>query len=478
MSGRSLGCLIGALLLQLACSGPGLNVPEPDEPLRFELEGSNDPPQEVPPLFRGRLRGAAALGVPWLFTGELSSYYERSVRRSEIPKSLAQRSLPLRYWRDGADLLLQPLVDLELGGVYALALEGNGLVQTLRIGKAQPDRLARVFPPLGRRKYSSALFCGVGADEPMPELLLEPGELPLRPSPRLSQWGREDCLLLNAQHQPAEPVVSPPALGSRLLEAAPWLPPPTAERIAPPCAAGMPVRGACLEIGDDRILITPQVDDQLWLVEVPAARIVPARAATRVAIAQGLEAGSSLTLQAQVLSSSSGSLGVTVDLRTASARRHVVLNEVLANPKGAEASAEWIELTNDAETPASLAGLWLEDSGGRVPLPDVALGPHEFALLVGPGFRLGPPDVLVPSGTKMIELESLGARGLSNTGESLMLVGSEGVLSRFPALPAERAGRSWARRWLDATDDDPIAFAEHGGPGASPGAANQFDDDE
>jgi len=58
-----------------------------------------------------------------------------------------------------------------------------------------------------------------------------------------------------------------------------------------------------------------------------------------------------------------------------------------------------------------------------------------------------------------------------------MLVGHEGVLSRFPALPAEHAGWSWARRSFDAADDDPTAFSTHGSPGASPGAANHFDDE-
>jgi hypothetical protein len=49
------------------------------------------------------------------------------------------------------------------------------------------------------------------------------------------------------------------------------------------------------------------------------------------------------------------------------------------------------------------------------------------------------------------------------------------VVARFPALSAPHAGRSWARRWLDSADDEPAAFGEHGGPGASPGAPNRFD---
>jgi hypothetical protein len=177
-----------------------------------------------------------------------------------------------------------------------------------------------------------------------------------------------------------------------------------------------------------------------------------------------------------VLSNSSELSDVELELHTLPARRHLVLNEVLANPAGTENRAEWVEIANDSGTPANLGGLWLEDSARRVALPDLVLAPHEFALLVAPDFRLDPLDVQAAPGTRIIELESLGARGLANSGEALMLVGAEGVLSRFPAFAAEHAGRSWARRWLDSADDDPIAFAEHGGASASPGAPNSFDD--
>jgi hypothetical protein len=84
-------------------------------------------------------------------------------------------------------------------------------------------------------------------------------------------------------------------------------------------------------------------------------------------------------------------------------------------------------------------------------------------------------DAPLATAVRRLELASLGARGLSNTGEALLLVGPEGVVSRFPAFGASRAGHSIARRSLEAADDDPNAFAEHGAPGASPGAPNTFE---
>jgi hypothetical protein len=144
---------------------------------------------------------------------------------------------------------------------------------------------------------------------------------------------------------------------------------------------------------------------------------------------------------------------------------------------GAEPDSEWVELVNDAARPVSLSELWLEDAGGAFPLPagESELGPGEHVLLVGSSFRASALDVPLAANTRLIRLPSLGARGLSNSGEPLLLVGREGVLSRFPAIAAERAGRSMARRTPATADDDPAGFAEHGEPGASPGAPNSFE---
>jgi hypothetical protein len=152
-----------------------------------------------------------------------------------------------------------------------------------------------------------------------------------------------------------------------------------------------------------------------------------------------------------------------------------VLNEVLANPAGPEPDGEWIELVNDSARPASLSGLWLEDSSGHVQLPDAVLGPGEMALIVSDRFRASGLDVPVPQSVRLLRVPSLGARGLSNQGEGLLLVGSEGVVSRFPLLAAAHAGHSLARRTLDGSDDDPAGFAEQGAVGATPGAPNVFE---
>jgi len=226
---------------------------------------------------------------------------------------------------------------------------------------------------------------------------------------------------------------------------------------------------------DDRLLVTPLTDDVLFSLSAPNVATVVAGAGERTALLRELAPRTTLELRGAALSGLGASSGIQMSITTAAARRHFVLNEVLANPLGPEPDAEWIELINDSTAFASLADVWLEDSGGHVELPDAELGPGEIALLVAESFRASALDVPLAEGVRLLRLASLGARGLGNGGEPLLLVGPEGVISRFPSLPAVHGGRSIARRTLDGADDDPRNFSEHGSPGASPGAPNSFD---
>jgi hypothetical protein len=170
---------------------------------------------------------------------------------------------------------------------------------------------------------------------------------------------------------------------------------------------------------------------------------------------------------------------IDVEIQTRSPRLHLVLNEVLANPTGAEATGEWIEIVNDGSRPAHLDGCVLDDAVEPVPLPAHELAPTEMVLLVAEGYSPDPELDLVPSlDASIVRVPRLGGNGLANTGELLRLRDGDGnVLSRFPALAAPAPGQSVARRTPDAPDGESASFGDHAPPGASPCAPNAVEGD-
>lgn len=463
---------VSLALFSLACGGPSLELPgeRPRGP-RLELVPLADT-AAAPLLFRALAVDAPA-GEPWLIRGELSSYYDRAVARSELPAALRERAVPLRFWREGADCWLQPLDWLVPDETYTLAFTGVGALESLRTSSLAQPRARRLFPPAGSAKHRVAVLCDMHAPAvDLSPLWLEPGAVPLSLSAGPGGGMMEGCVLLSAAHPLEQSAVSLPQLAESLLDPAPWLPldPPPPPRDCP----GERLYGACVEPLDDRVSVTALAEDQLWLVDGAAEPLVVGRG-ERHTLLRGLTPESEVTLTGSLLTGEAGLTPFSFTTRTSAPRAHLVLNEVLANPVGPEASGEWIELLNDASLSASLAGLWLEDSGGRVALPSVELGPGELALLVADDFAPSSGDVQIPAEVRLVRLPSVGVRGLSNSGEPLSLVGPTGVISSFPALPAPRAGRSVARRAPGAEDGAAASFAGHGGRGASPGAPNTFD---
>jgi hypothetical protein len=456
--------------LGAACADPALDVPSPQAPLTVELEPAASP-SAVPATLRARLVGVAG-ARPWLFRGELSEHHARAVRTDELPSSLLDRAVPLRFWGDAQGEVVQPLTWLDEGERYTLALAGFGIAQVWDVAADSRPRAERVFPAPGLAVYRVAVQCAASFPERLPALTLEPGAVPLRVS--LETWGGASCVTLVAERAPAEPGVLPPQWAGTLLAPGAFATPPPSPPAPVACVGGRLVLGACLEVLDDRVLVTTP-DARLWRLTNPEARAVVTSANQRTSLVSGLAAGEQVELRGSVLSADGSSRALDLRVTTAAAFRHLVLSEVLANPLGPEPGSEWIELVNDSDRVVSLARLWLEDTAGRAFLPEVELAPRETALLVNAGFHPSSLDAPLAPSARLLELTSLGARGLSNAGEALLLVGPEGVVSRFPAFGTSHAGRSIARRSFDAADDDPSAFAEHGAPGASPGAANTFD---
>jgi hypothetical protein len=464
-----------AAMSAVGCADPSLDLPGLQTSaisLTFEPVAQ---PRAVPAAFRARLERAPSQGSPWLFRGELSDHHDGAVRRGELSAALRERALPLRFWRSEAELWLQPLEWLDVGHHYTLALTGLGRVSDLTVADAGVARATRFFPPADAPKRGSTVLCAPSHEELPSSVTLEPGSVPLAILPGAFGATLAGCFTLLAERPLLQAVVAPPVLGGVLLEPFVFAPPPQPPVDGPPCVVGQPLAGACLEVEDDRVLVTAGGDDALWLLAEPLQSPLSVRAFERATLLRGLAPGSGHRLRGRAISSDGSSMPFDLTVTTQPERRHLIVNEVLANALGPEPESEWIEVVNDSERPADLLGVWLEDGSGRVPLPAARLEPGETALLVGSSFRASGLDVPLPPGARVLELPSLGQRGLSNSGEALLLVGREGVLSRFPMLAASHAGKSMARRRLDAADDSSAGFAEHGGLGASPGAHNVFD---
>lgn len=140
----------------------------------------------------------------------------------------------------------------------------------------------------------------------------------------------------------------------------------------------------------------------------------------------------------------------------------VVITEVLPNPRGLEPAQEWVELYNASGAPVALGG-WLIDDGddgvGVNVLPDVELAAGAFAVVVGARFDSSSPlDPAPAPDALLIRLEgTLGALGLANSGEKLVLRDARGVLvssyGGFLAVQGDSfAGRSIARVDVRACD--------------------------
>jgi hypothetical protein len=108
----------------------------------------------------------------------------------------------------------------------------------------------------------------------------------------------------------------------------------------------------------------------------------------------------------------------------------LVITEVLANPAGSEYTQEFVELQNLEAEPVSLAGMLIEDKTGSDVLPDLAVPAGGFALLVAATFVADDGKDPVPrDGTVMVPVSGrIGADGLSNSGEPVRLLSSNGVV--------------------------------------------------
>jgi hypothetical protein len=395
----------------------------------------------------------------------------------ELPDTLLARELDVLAWNEGDDVVVAPTQALATG-TYSLATPALGLVAEVAVDASLVPWLPRLWPPRSTEQSGGfCVFCGDGAGAVAAgPVVLDPAgiDAELRAGIGDDALFADDCVSVEpASPSAGAPELPPAVAGGVGLE--PLVLAPLDDAVAAPaCGDGERAIGpACASIDDDRVVLRAPDEPSLWVIEAPALLLGVAQPGASLVV-HGFEPEVPMPFRASAFDRNGTRTLVDESVTGATRRSHLVINEVLANPRGPESASEWIELVNDGAAAAELSGLELRDSGGGVSLPAGELAPGEFVLLAAANFALDPElDVPLSPGTRVVTLPKLGQAGLANGGELLRLLDADGVVvSRFPALAASEPGVSMARRTPDAPDDDAGAFGAHAPPGASPGAPN------
>jgi hypothetical protein len=201
------------------------------------------------------------------------------------------------------------------------------------------------------------------------------------------------------------------------------------------------VDALCMRVEREHWVVRGNLD-QSALITLTALSDGAARSTAGLSHANGFElqlAASNLralSVRAENLAGQARDLSLTID--PPPALPALVIDEVMADPRGKEPAQEWIELLNSDLTPVSLMGFSLstdESERGRAITLPVVLAPSERVLLVGPEFDARDvSDGDLPASLRRVPLA--GSLSLANAGGVLMLRDAGGrrvAAARYPA---------------------------------------------
>jgi hypothetical protein len=352
------------------------------------------------------------------------------------------------------------------------------LIGVARVTETPVPLLVRRFPGGESPAFPRVVVCGETPPTPPLEAWLEPGHLSLAVLPgALGDAAFGDCLTLEVESDVAEGAYALPAsLGGVSIDPTPLLVGPVEPSSPATCSEDeSEFLDGCVRVLDDRAMVRAPEAATLWTLKTGVTALLATPEPGGSFLLPGLAPNTSHSLAVGLLDTAGQQQHADIDIVTGAPRPHIVINEVLANPLGAEPAQEWIEIYNDGASAVELAGFVLSDSAGPSTLPAHLLAPGAFVILAREDFAKDDgSDVPIPAGVTVLGLGTLGKNGLTNSGERLELRTPLGELtSVFPAAPKPKPGISVARRAPSALDSDASSFAYHDSPGASPGAANQ-----
>jgi hypothetical protein len=480
------------VLLLLGACDPAPSVPETEGPeadvwtLSFEPEGAVGESESVVAIHLAADAGRSAPDPLLLVEGTPSTVSLNRLEEGEITDVLMERVVPTTTQREPGRVVMRPHAPLAVGERYAV-VSSAGLLGEFVVKPSGRPYLARLWPPVDSDKpIVQAVYCGSGIEETRSELVaLHPDGLRGRWVPGLSSLEEPNpigvgfCTRLEVDSFGTGKAQPPPDVAGFALDPAPFplgVPEPVTADVA--CAAAESKVGpGCARTDGNRVVLRTPEARSWWVFSSSLGlhhETVEAGAVLIVPMSEELDGQ---TLAIAVFDEAGRSRTATFDVALGKAAPRLVINEVMANPSGAEPAQEWVELVNAGNASVVLDGFLLSDSAGSVALPVISMTPMSGVLLVREDFDEASPDDVPPAeGTLIVRLPQLGKGGLSNSGEALSLVDPAGeVVSRFPAVAATRQGISIARRNLYGSDDDRSGFGPHQEPGASPGAENHVE---
>ena len=413
-----------------------------------------------------------------LIEGEIGPAHLRQLEQGELSNALVERLVPTLTWIDARSALdltdttvvVAPTITLSRGAVYTVA-SGDPLF-ALEIAVAEDDAapwLERIWPPAEIAATSRfAIWCGETTLAPVSlDATLEPGGTHAVLRSGVVDASPTRCLRLDAEEALDEPRIGPPAIeaGSTLVLLDPrplQMDVEPTELTALICEDDEVSFGpGCARVLDDRILGRSPEAALLWTVLGDGLDEVFLTGPGDEFVLAPLPPLTAISLDVAAVDTAGAIRSTTFAATTKAAMPHLILNEVLANPLGPEPDQEWVEIVNDGTVTADLGGYILRDLGGEVALPEGALPPGGFALIVNEGF-VEDDEIDAPpaAGTLLLRVPKLGKDGLSNAGEPLKLEDALGtVVSRFPAIPKPKPGRSVLRVTPRSPDGVASSFA-------------------
>lgn len=504
-----IGALVASALLFASACGPEIpsaTCGDAHAPASIDAEGaiplSIEPPSlidQAPPILRARLSfpgvESADLARVFVIEGEVGPAHLRQIEKGSLSKALSERVVPSVAWLDegasATSLLVAPLMALELGQTYAVALGDPPLAVHLHVAaEDSAPRLDRIWPPLdSAATLGFGVWCGA---DPLPPFTtatnLEPAGIFGSLRSGAIDGAGANCLRFEADpaSNPATmsaglagPLVGLPAVDLAgtvtRLDPRPFLIDAPPADVAPlACEPDEEPFGlGCARIEDDRLFGRAPDAPLLWTVHGAGLDAVFATGNGDPFILVGLPPETSVYLDVSNVDIAGTLLRNVVASTTLAPMAHIVINEVLANPLGPEPAQEWVELVNDGLVTADLSGYKLIDIGGVTELPKAELAPGGHAIIVSELFAEDDElDPIPAPNTLILRVPKLGKGGLSNSGEPLKLTDASGrAVSRFPVGPRVKPGWSVARTKPSAPDGLASSFrpAE-----PTPGAQNEL----